>query len=144
MNDRGKPSWQQQASRRIFVRSSPNGRRGEPSLIPLSPKVHLLGHDSTCRGGHFGSGPRRSARGRPKAVFLLLACCTQEEDAGSGPHPQHVTPLAFIGPEGIVTVRTGGPRLRPSLQSQIRAIAAKPPRLDLGNLQVYLIEAWRF
>ena len=25
---------------------------------------------------------RRSARGRPKAVFLLLACCTQEEDAG--------------------------------------------------------------
>ena len=31
----------------------------------------------------FGSGPRRSARGRPKAVFLLLACCTQEDDAGS-------------------------------------------------------------
>src|ERR1039458_9275881 len=53
------------------------------SFIPLSPKVHLLGHDSTCRGGHFGSGPSRSARGRPKAVFLLLACCTQEEDAGS-------------------------------------------------------------
>ena len=29
-----------------------------------------------------GQGPRRPARGRPKAVFLLLACCTQEEDAG--------------------------------------------------------------
>src|ERR1017187_6314159 len=110
--------------------------------LPYSPvpKSSPSGTRLYSRGGHFGSGPRRSARGRPKAVFLLLACCTQEEDAGSGPHPQHVTPLAFIGPEGIVTVRTGGPRLRPSLQFQIRAIAAKPPRLDLGNLQVYLID----
>jgi hypothetical protein len=49
-------------------------------LIPLSQKVHLLGHDSTAEGDILGQGPRRPARGRPKAVFLLLACCTQEED----------------------------------------------------------------
>src|ERR1039457_7046358 len=64
MNDRGKPSWQQQASRRIFARSSPNGRRGEPSLIPLSPKVHLLGHDSTAEGDIFwvrSAGPHADA-----------------------------------------------------------------------------------
>src|ERR1035438_8996393 len=33
--------------------------------------------------GEVATRRRRSARGRPKAVFLLLACCTQEEDAGS-------------------------------------------------------------
>src|ERR1017187_9617970 len=59
-----------------------NGRRDEPPLIPLSQKVHLLGHDSTAEGDILGQRPRRPARGRPKAVFLLLACCTQEEDAG--------------------------------------------------------------
>src|ERR1017187_1561486 len=52
-----------------------------PYFIPLSQKVHLLGHDSTAEGDILGQGPRRPARGRPKAVFLLLACCTQEEDA---------------------------------------------------------------
>src|ERR1039458_4496478 len=58
------PSWQQQASSRIFARSSPNGRRGEPSLIPLSPKVHLLGHDSTAEGDIFwvrSAGPLADA-----------------------------------------------------------------------------------
>ena len=49
---------------------------------------------------------RRSARGRPKAVFLLLACCTQEEDAGwweerPGPEPaSNVT-----GPNDVFLVR---------------------------------------
>ena len=71
---RGKPSWQQQASSRIFARSSPNGRRGEPSLIPLSPKVHLLGHDSTAEGDIFWSGPpvrSRTPQGRFPPARLL-------------------------------------------------------------------------
>jgi hypothetical protein len=37
-----------------------------------------------------GQGPRRPARGRPKAVFLLLACCTQEEDAGPLKYLNHL------------------------------------------------------
>jgi hypothetical protein len=41
----------------------------------------------------FGSGPRRSARGRPKAVFLLLACCTQEEDGA----PKGATVIKLSG-----------------------------------------------
>src|ERR1022692_740278 len=76
-----KPSWQQQASRRIFARSSPNGRRGEPFPYSPVPKSSPSGTRLYCRGGHFLGQVRRSARGRPKAVFLLLACCTQEEDA---------------------------------------------------------------
>src|ERR1022692_1033036 len=64
--------------------------------MPRSPKVHLLGHNSTCRGGHFGSGPRRSARGRPKAVFLLLACCTQEEDAGTSIEDFELAPCEHL------------------------------------------------
>src|ERR1035438_6167296 len=55
--------------------------------LPYSPvpKSSPSGTRLYCRGGHFGSRVRAGpARGRPKAVFLLLACCTQEEDAGPG------------------------------------------------------------
>src|ERR1017187_3112968 len=113
-------------------------------FIPLSQKVHLLGHDSTAEGdilgqgsaparsrtlqgrfpparllhpgGRKGSGegpagggtfwvgvPRRPARGRSKAVFLLLACCTQEEDAG----PAKGAPASVP-----VTPNYGNPRSR--------------------------------
>ena len=65
-------------------------------LIPLSQKVHLLGHDSTAEGDILGQGPRRPARGRPKAVFLLLASCTQEEDAGP-PRPVLWSPVPVVG-----------------------------------------------
>ena len=68
------PSWQQQASSRIFARSSPNGRRGEPSLIPLSPKFTFWDTTLLPRGTFFGSGPpvrSRTPQGRFPPARLL-------------------------------------------------------------------------
>src|ERR1017187_8855520 len=50
-------------------------------LFPCPQKFTFWDTTLLPRGTFFGQ-VRRSARGRPKAVFLLLACCTQEEDAG--------------------------------------------------------------
>src|ERR1039457_7234276 len=78
--------------------ASQAGRRGFESRLPLHlfltademslplfpcPKKFTF-WDTTLlpRGTFWVRVPRRPARGRPKAVFLLLACCTQEEDAG--------------------------------------------------------------
>src|ERR1039458_428084 len=53
--------------------------------LPLFPCPQKFTFGATTllpRGTFWVRVPRRPARGRPKAVFLLLACCTQEEDAG--------------------------------------------------------------
>src|ERR1039458_5242224 len=77
-------SWRSPAarSRRIFARSSPNGRRDEPPLLPLSQKVHLLGHDSTAEEDILGQGPRRPAC-RP-AEELTRMCPSGESHVPEG------------------------------------------------------------
>jgi hypothetical protein len=51
-------------------------------LFPCPKKFTFWDTTLLPRGTFWVRVPRRPARGRPKAVFLLLACCTQEEDAG--------------------------------------------------------------
>ena len=63
ISGRGKPSWQQ-ASRRIFARSSPNGRRGEPSLFPCPQKFTFWGTTLPAEGdilGQVRAGPLADA-----------------------------------------------------------------------------------
>src|ERR1022692_2293473 len=49
-------------------------------LFPCPKKFTFWDTTLLPRGTFWVRVPRRPARGRPKAVFLLLACCTQEED----------------------------------------------------------------
>src|ERR1017187_5289745 len=51
-------------------------------LFPCPKKFTFWDTTLLPRGTFWVRVPRRPARGRPKTVFLLLACCTQEEDAG--------------------------------------------------------------
>src|ERR1017187_9553642 len=51
-------------------------------LFPCPKKFTFWDTTRLPRGTFWVRVPRRPARGRPKAVFLLLACCPQEEDAG--------------------------------------------------------------
>src|ERR1022692_976794 len=53
-----------------------------PPLFPCPEKFTFWATALLPRGRFWGRVRARPARGRPKAVFLLLACCTQEEDAG--------------------------------------------------------------
>src|ERR1022692_4619277 len=55
-------------------------------LFPCPKKFTFWDTTLLPRGTFWVRVPRRPARGRPKAVFLLLACCTQEEDAGPAAH----------------------------------------------------------
>ena len=49
-------------------------------IFPCPKKFTFWDTTLLPRGTFWVRVPRRPARGRPKAVFLLLACCTQEED----------------------------------------------------------------
>src|ERR1022692_1322234 len=64
----------------IFARSSP-----DPLALFPCPQKFTFRDMTFSRGAHSGQLLRRSASGRSKAVFLLLACCTQED------------PLAWLG-----------------------------------------------
>src|ERR1017187_5555207 len=82
LEDAGPPLLVAAGEQEIFARSSPNGRRDEPPLFPCPKKFTFWDTTLLPRGTFWVRVPRRPTRGRPKAVFLLLACCTQEEDAG--------------------------------------------------------------
>src|ERR1039457_4130845 len=51
-------------------------------LLPCPKKFTFWDTTLLPRGTFWVRVRAGPARGRPKAVFLLLACCTQEEDAG--------------------------------------------------------------
>src|ERR1035438_1565595 len=110
------PLGWQQASRRSFARSSPRGATAR-WRSSLSQKDYLMGHSP-----YFGAtflGARRVDGSR--AVFLLVACCTQEEDAaGASPQAQEIARDSSKKPDGIGTV------------SGLRAPPA--PALPVGNL----------
>src|ERR1022692_240127 len=72
-------------------------------LFPCPKKFTFWDTTLLPRGTFWVRVPRRPARGRPKAVFLLLACCTQEEDAG----PAKGAPASVP-----VTPNYGNPRSR--------------------------------
>src|ERR1022692_2831026 len=87
-------------------------------LFPCPKKFTFWDTTLLPRGTFWVRVPRRPARGRPKAVFLLLACCTQEEDAG----PAKGAPASVP-----VTPNYGNPRSRkcPANSAQLPLINYK-------------------
>src|ERR1039457_1126924 len=87
-------------------------------LFPCPKKFTFWDTTLLPRGTFWVRVPRRPARGRPKAVFLLLASCTQEEDAG----PAKGAPASVP-----VTPNYGNPRSRkcPANSAQLPLINYK-------------------
>src|ERR1022692_2574861 len=71
----------QQASRRIFARYSPTRKRAH---LLAWVRTHLLGTCSPADRRICVSSLAGRAGDARRPVFLLLACCTQEDDAARG------------------------------------------------------------
>src|ERR1017187_2112934 len=87
-----------------------------PPLFPC-PKKFTFWDTTLLPRGTFWVRVRAGPLGRPKAVFLLLACCTQEEDAGPGGNGMSMTDRTTRGRESgfrnCSAPWQGGPQSQP-------------------------------